>query len=291
MFASLLAVALATQPLPPPARASGGPELAAACEGRDGWSDPAPPARIIGNTYYVGTCGISAILIARPGGHVLIDGATAQAAPGILANIRRLGFDPRDIRYILTSHEHVDHVGGLAALRQATGARVVARAEARAVLESGRTAPDDPQAGAIPDFAGVPVDELIGDGGSIRVGGVEITAYATPAHTNGSTSWTWRACNSRRVCPTIVYADSLTAVSADGYLFSDHPRLVARFRETLERVARLDCDILITPHPGASNLFGRLAGRAPLVNRAGCRDYAAAARQRLDDRLAREAGR
>jgi metallo-beta-lactamase class B len=289
MFASLLGLALAVQPLPPPTRASGGPELAAACEGRDGWSDLAPPARI-DNTYYVGTCGISALLIARPGGHVLIDGATAQAAPHILANIRRLGFDPRDIRYILSSHEHVDHVGGLAALRRATGARVVARAEARAVLESG-AAQDDPQAGAIPDFTGVPVDQLIEDGGSIRVDGVTITAHATPGHTAGSTSWTWRACNSRRVCPTIVYADSLTAVSADGYLYSDHPRLVARFRETLERVARMECDILITPHPGASNLFERLAGRAPLVNRAGCRDYAAVARQRLDDRLAREAAR
>ena len=88
------------------------PSLVDACQGRDGWSDAAPPARIFGDVYYVGTCGITALLIVGDRGHILIDGATAEAAPGIAANIRRLGFRPQDVRYLLNSHEHVDHAGG-----------------------------------------------------------------------------------------------------------------------------------------------------------------------------------
>jgi len=265
-----------------------GRDLATACEGRDGWSDPAPPARVFGNVYYVGTCGITALLVAGPQGHVLIDGATAEAAPSILANIRRLGFRPQDVRYILTSHEHVDHVGGVAALKAATGARLLARAEGRQVLETGVTDPADPQAGTIPDFTGVPVDRVVADGEVVRLGPLALTAHATTGHTDGSTSWSWRSCEGQD-CRTVVYADSLSAPSAQSYRFSDHPERVAPYRTTFDRIASLDCDILITPHPSASNLFPRLAGQAPLVDAGACRAYADTARGRLDERLATEA--
>ena len=95
-----------------------------ACKGRDGWSDAAPPARIYGNTYYIGTCGITVLLITSSKGHVLIDGGPADAAPSILKNIRALGFDPHDVPIILGSHEHFDQMGGLAALKAATGAQL-----------------------------------------------------------------------------------------------------------------------------------------------------------------------
>jgi metallo-beta-lactamase class B len=275
---------------PTAATPPGGSDLAAACAGRDGWSDPAPPARIFANVYYVGTCGIAALLIASPKGHILIDGATAEAAPGIAANIRRLGFDPRAVRILLNSHEHVDHAGGLAALKRLTGARMFARAEARPWLESGTVDAADPQLGTIAAFGGVAVDRTVADGGTVRLGPLALTAHATPGHTAGSTSWSWRACEGR-TCRTIVYADSLTAVGPDSYRFADHPALVARFRATFERVAALKCDILVTPHPGASNLFERLAGRAPVEDPKACADYAAGARRRLDERLAREAAR
>lgn len=267
-----------------------GRDLATACEGRDGWSDTAPPARIFANVYYVGTCGITALLVTGQQGHVLIDGATAEAAPSILVNIRRLGFRPQDVRYILTSHEHADHVGGVAALKQATGARLLARAEGRQVLETGVTDPADPQAGTIPDFTGVQVDRLVADDEVIRLGPLALTAKATPGHTAGSTSWTWRSCEVQD-CRTIVYADSLTAVGPDSYRFTGNPALVARFRAAFVKVAALDCDVLITPHPVASNLFPRFAGQAPLADRQACIAYADSARRRLDDRLAREARR
>lgn len=286
----LAAVALAAAAPAPAQAVAEGAALAKACVGRDGWSDPAPPARIFGNSYYVGTCGITALLITSPGGHILIDGATAEAAPEIAANIRRLGFRLSDVRYLLNSHEHVDHAGGLAALKQLTGARLVARAEARRVLTSGKVDPADPQAGVIPSFSGLAVDRIVADGETVRLGPLALRAHATPGHTTGSTSWSWRACEGE-VCRSFVYADSLTAVSADGYRFSDHPSLVARFRRTFDRVAQLDCGVLITPHPGASNLFERLAGRATLADPGACLAYADAARKRLDQRLASEAQR
>lgn len=272
-----------------------GATLAKACEGRVGWSDPAPPARIFGNTYYVGTCGIAVVLVTSTKGHVLIDGATAEAVPSILANIKALGFDPSDIRYIVGSHEHVDHMGGFAAMKAATGAKLVVSATARPVVESGRTDAADPQKGVIDDMAPVVVDDILTfspepgmiiSGQPTRI--MSLTPHPTPGHTSGGTSWTWQSCEGK-YCRTFAYIDSMTAVSRDGYRFSDHPERIAPFRETFARVAKMPCDILITPHPGASNLFKRLAGTEPLSDTIACSRLVDSMRKRLDDRLAKEA--
>jgi metallo-beta-lactamase class B len=272
-----------------------GTALAKACEGRDGWSDPAPPARIFGNTYYVGTCGISVLLVTSPKGHVLIDGATAEAVPSILSNIRTLGFDPKEIRYLVGSHEHLDHMGGFAALKAATGAKLFVSLYAKTVVESGVTDKDDPQAGAIPNMTPVPVDGhltsepwpgMIITGEPTRI--LSLSPRSTPGHTSGGTSWTWQSCEKEK-CVNFAYIDSMTAVSRDGYRFTDHPERIAPFRETFSNVESLPCDILVTPHPSFSSLFKRLSGAEPLVNPNACRNLVAAMRKRLDDRLAKEA--
>jgi metallo-beta-lactamase class B len=128
---------------------------------------------------------------------------------------------------------------------------------------------------------------MIDDGERIRLGGVTLTAHLTPGHAAGGTSWTWRACDGGN-CHSIAYADSLSAVSRDGYRFLDNPGRIAAVDQSIRTVARLKCDILITPHPTPSALFERLHGEAPLVNRRACADYAAKARAALDARLTRE---
>jgi len=293
MYAKLGALSVfaltACAPVAPVKTISSGATLASQCQGRDGWGDPAPPAHIFANVYMVGTCGIVSLLVTSPKGHILIDGATAEAAPFIADNIRNLGFQPTDVKYLVSSHEHLDHVGGLAALKGITGARMLARAEARKSLETGISDPTDPQLAILPPFAGIKVDQIVHDGETISLGPIKMTAIATPGHAPGGTSWTWKSCKGG-TCHHFVFADSLGAVSADGYRFTDHPAYVAVLRATMKRVAALNpCDVLIAPHPAQSRFFERLSGKEPLVDRAGCANYAKAAMERLDARLAKEA--
>ncbi len=254
----------------------------------DGWDDRAPPRRVFGNVYYVGTCGITALLVASPQGHVLLDGATAAAGPAIAANIQALGFRLADVKAILNSHEHSDHAGGLAHLQNATGAPVMALAPAVATLERGAGDRDDPQSGVLDRFPPVAAVQPLADGQVVRVGELALTAHATPGHAPGGTSWTWVSCQDGR-CLDLVYADSLTAAADKHYRFSDHPGYVAAFGRSIDAVAALPCDILVTPHPLASNLFARMDGSAALADPDACRRYADAARERLDRRLADEA--
>jgi metallo-beta-lactamase class B len=281
MIASLLAAAAIAQPIPIE-------DHRAVCAGRQGWSDPAPPIRIFANVYDVGTCGVVVLLIAGPDGHILIDGATAEAAPDVARNIERLGFELTDIRLMLASHEHLDHVGGTAELQRRTGATLMVLAEAKYALESGLLAPDDPQFGLYPPYPPARVDEVFEDGRTVSVGPLELTAHSTFGHVRGSTTWTWTSCEGL-ACRAVVYADSVTAAAAPGYRFSEHLEHVERFRASLRKIGELPCDILITPHPAVSNLYARLAGEAPLVNTRACADYAAAAAVKLDERLASEA--
>lgn len=298
MFVKQLATALlmtaalaACAPSEPVAKLTDVPPIKQACTGRDGWGDTAPPAHVFGNVYMVGTCGIVSLLITTPQGHFLIDGAVAEAAPSIAENIRKLGFDPKDVRYLLSTHEHLDHVGGHAELKRITGAKFVTRAEAKAAMESGIPHPTDPQLGLLPPFEGVTADVILADGDTLKVGSQMLTMIATPGHTPGGTSWTWKSCE-RSNCRQIVYSDSLNAVSADSYRFTDHPEYIAPLRASIARMETLSkCDILISPHPAQSKFFERLAGELPLVDTTGCKSYARAARERLEARLAKEAAR
>ena len=285
--ALLLAATAACQPLTAPAVSAPASTLVNSCAGKDGWNDPAPPARIFGNTYYVGTCGITALLVTSRQGHVLIDGATAQAAPAIAANIERLGFKLSDVKLLLNSHEHFDHAGGIAQLQRLTGAQLLVREPSRAVFQTGRPAAADPQALSLAPLQRARVDRIIAGGEVVRLGRLALTAHATPGHSPGSTSWTWRSCEGRR-CARFAYADSISAISSDTYRFTDHPEYVAQFRATLAKIAALDCDLLVTPHPGASKLFDRLGGKGLLIHADACKGYAELGVQALDERLGRE---
>lgn len=259
------------------------------CDACVGWNEPQRPLHIFGNTYWVGTRGLGAILIASPDGHILIDGALPNSAPLILANIRTLGFDPGDVALILNSHAHYDHAGGLAALRAATGARVAASARSAPVIESGRVGPGDPQFGIAYPMPPVDRVETFAHGDTLRVGAIAVAALLTPGHTEGGTSWSWRTCEGER-CLELVYADSQTPVSADGFRYTDRPDLLAGYDEGLARLEAARCDLIVTPHPGASRFFERHAeGLVALVEPDGCRRYAAAAKAALAARLEREA--
>jgi metallo-beta-lactamase class B len=260
---------------------------------RSQWNAPQKPFRIYGNTWYVGPYGLSSVLVDTGRGLALFDGDLPQSAPVIEAHIRALGFRVRDVKWILNSHAHPDHAGGIAALQAASGAQVLASREGARELELGGAYRADPLYGGAARYPPVKDVRVVRDGEILRLGGVAITAHYTPGHTPGSTSWTWASCAGKR-CLRMAYVDSLTAVSAPGYRFIDHPAYVAGFRKTLATVAALPCDVLMTPHPDASGFWEKVARRgsaddvAPLVDSRACRDYAATAAKNLDARLAEE---
>lgn len=260
------------------------------------WNAPQKPFRIFGNAWYVGTHGLSAVLVTSPGGHVLIDGGLPESAAPIAASIRALGFRIEDVKLIVNSHDHHDHAGGLAELQRMSGARVAASASSAKVLERGDSENDDPQYGLTLKFPKVPKVETITDRQTLRVGDVAMTVFFTPGHTPGGTSWSWKSCEGSK-CLDLVYADSQTPVSADDFYFSrsrTYPNAVSDFRKAHAVLESMRCDILITPHPDASQLWSRVAARDAgntnaLVDPTACKRYAATARQRLDARLATEA--
>lgn len=258
----------------------------------EGWNQRARPQRIFANTWYVGTCGLTALLVTSDQGHILIDGAGEPAGPLIAANIRALGFDPKDVKYLLNSHEHDDHAAGLAYLQRVSGAPVLARAPAIATLRSGRSDRSDPQQlNQREPFPPVGDVRVIADGAIVRVGALALTGHGTPGHTPGGTSWSWRSCDGER-CLDIAYTDSVSAMSDRHYRYLDHPEMVQAFRSGLDTLAALPCDIQITPHPALSDLFARMQGvdGKPLVDAGACQRYAASGRAGLQQRLAGEAG-
>lgn len=269
--------------------ATSGPQWAAQCGGSDDRNKAAPPVRIHGNTYLVGSCGISSIFIAGSQGHVLIDGGTEEDADLIADNIRALGYRVEDIRFILTSDENPDHIGGVAKLQRLSGATLVTSAAASKVFQSGLANVDDPQAGTFKAIPTATVGRVVGDNEEVLLGNVMLTSMATPGHTPGALSWRWVSCDGG-VCRTVVYADSLTPVSAPNYRFRDHAAYLAAYRASIAKIAASQCEILLTPNPSASEMPHRLALGRPLFDPDGCKNYAASLTRQLDDRLANEAG-
>jgi metallo-beta-lactamase class B len=259
------------------------------------WNVTQSPFRVYGNTYYVGVRGLSSVLITSAQGHILIDGALPESAPKIAAAIRKLGFRVEDVKLILNSHIHSDHAGGIAELQRLSGARVAATPSSAAVLRAGHSGPDDPQYGILRPIPVVQRITLIHDGEIMKVGPLALTAHLTPGHTKGGTSWSWTSCEENR-CLHIAYVDSLTAVSSDTFQFTrndSYPGVLGDFRRTFATVSALPCDILLTPHPEASNLWTRLrhrdAGDAnALVDPTACRQLVTDARAQLDKRIAKE---
>lgn len=286
--ASLPALLLLTACGPPQLE----PDAAIVCDRCDGWNEPQQPFRIHGNTWYVGTAGLSSILIETDDGLILIDGALPQSAALIVANIESLGFDPREVRAILVSHVHFDHVGGVAALQRLSNATVYTSQAGRRPLLAGKLSADDPQyveASANTGFPAVRDAVAIADGDVVSVGTVDVKAVYTPGHTPGGTSWTWQSCALGN-CYDIVYGDSLSAVSAPGFEFSSSGA-ADNIVTSAGIIGDLDCDIFLSPHPfffGMHDKLERFDQGNPFVQNLACLLYADSMLGWLERRLEAE---
>lgn len=238
------------------------------------WNQPVAPFRIIDRIYYVGAHDLTSYLIATEAGIILIDGGLVETAPQILRNIRTLGFRPEDVEILLISHPHYDHVGGIAELKRATGARLFVSAPDAPMLARGGL--DDFGFGDRFPFPPVQVDSTFTDGALISLGGVALRANLTAGHTRGCTTWTMAAREAGREYGVLF----LCSTSVPGYQLignSKYPGIVRDYENSFARLRKLRCDVLLGAH---GNFFGltakrtalqRGAGPNPFIDPTGCR--------------------
>jgi metallo-beta-lactamase class B len=211
-----------------------------------GGQQPAEPFRIAGNFYYVGANDVTSFLITGPEGHVVLDGGYPGTAPMIMASIAKLGFDIKDVKVLLNSAPHGDHAGGLAALQQASGAKLWASEPSAYVIASGGDSPDFAlplrtlvQIGVL-SYPPARVDHRFTDGDTIRVGPLALTPHVTGGSTRGCTSWSFSVRDGDRVL-NVVSACGLAVVQGMRY-----PEQRADIERSIRVLRSLPADIWVT---------------------------------------------
>lgn len=255
------------------------------------WNAPAAPFRIADGLYYVGTADLASYLFVDRAGMILLDGGLEASAPLILGNIRALGFDPKQVRYLINSQAHYDHAGGLKALKDATGAKLLASGADADLLERGGAG--DFAWGDELTYPAVKVDGRLRDGQVLKLGALRLTPHLTPGHTRGCTSWTMRAKVDGRATPALF----ICGASAPGYKLlnnSAYPEIMTDFRRSFAKWRTLPCDLFLGAHAsyyGMTEKRSRLRPGAPnpFVDPAGCRAFLARAEQRIAEQAAKEA--
>ncbi|MBC3882649.1 subclass B3 metallo-beta-lactamase [Undibacterium sp. LX40W] len=254
----------------------------------DGWNEPTAPRHLYGNSWYVGTCGISVILIASPQGHILIDSGPANAYEAVSKSLQAIGVRMKDIRTILMTHEHHDHSGGVAQFQKESGAVVRVRKDAFQSMRTGKADPRDPQFRELAPFAPVANLKIVSDGATVKLGKLAVRNIPMSGHAPGGSGWTWKECENG-VCNQIVFSDSLGSISDDVYRYSAKGGMAASLRASIARIGATPCDILITGHTGASDILERLDGKAALVSKVACQQLAELGLKNLELRLQKEA--
>jgi metallo-beta-lactamase class B len=227
----------------------------ARAQGDPSWSEPVEPFQIAEKLYYVGTRGISAFLLVGSQGAVLIDTGPAQNAPLLRASVEKLGLKLSDIKILLSSHAHFDHVGGHAALVKASGARVMAMREDAAALAAG----EDRSALGADGWAPVKVDRELADGDGVELGELSLTAHWTPGHTQGCTTWTTRAMLDGE--PREVVFVGGTSINRGVKLLGNprHPSIAEDYARTFQVLKGLQADIFLAQHPPMFGMDAKLA--------------------------------
>jgi len=209
------------------------------------WNKPVPPFRVMGNLYYVGATEVGSFLITTPQGHILLDGGFVETTPQIERNIAQLGYKLEDVKILLNSHAHFDHAGGLAELKRKTGAKMIASARDAELLRAGGHG--DFRFGDTLTFPPVEVDQIIGDGESVQLGGQKLIALLTPGHTKGNTTWTTKISDGQKSY-AVVFAGSPTALDYQLVGRESYPGIAADFEKTFAVLKKLPCDIFLSDH-------------------------------------------
>jgi metallo-beta-lactamase class B len=254
------------------------------------WNTPTEPFRMIGNVYYVGTDGLASYLITSPQGHILVDAVMPEATPQIKASIEKLGFKVTDIKYLLNTHAHIDHTGGLAELKQASGGQMVAGEADKPLLEGGYY-PGAQEDNALA-FPPVKVDRTVREGDTVTVGDVTLTARETPGHSPGCTSWEFSVKDGDTTRSVLIFCSGTVALNR---LVTNptYSGIVADYRQTFARAKDMKVDVLLAPHPEMYRMQDKRAMLSngapnPFVNPGEFNTYAATLEKAFEDALAKQ---
>lgn len=239
-------------------------------------ADEAFPAhRIIGNVYYVGSKALSIYLIETPEGHILINSGFEETVPLIRASVESLGFKMRDVKIILESHAHSDHVAGHALLKELTGAKVFVMQGDDKVISSGGVGqyfyPND-------RWPVCEVDRVLKDREEVKLGGTTLVARLTPGHTRGCTTWTWKATDEGKDYNVVIIGSPNVNPGYQLVDNKDYPTIADEFAKTFEVLKSLPCDIFLGAHGeyyGMLAKYERLKGadKNPFIDPEGYRAY------------------
>jgi metallo-beta-lactamase class B len=251
-------------------------------------NEPMDPFHVIGPIYDVGMKGLDVFIIRTQHGYILIDGGLPESAPLIEANIRKLGFRIKDVRYIINEHAHIDHAGGIAQLSKDSGAVVVANAADVHDLAAGQV-DYGPSAGM--HFPPVYPDWRIGDHDQLAFDSVTLSAHATPGHTKGCTSWVMSFWDNFRPY-TAIFTCSITVAGNPIAGSAAYPNMARDYRRTFATLRGIHADVVLAPHPEAWNRDEKLArvgnGPNPFVDPTELRRLVDASEKDFDDQLAKQ---
>ena len=236
---SVLVSAQAPQP------ATFSPEWYARFRGPD--SQAVEPFRIVGNIHYVGGANIASYLITTPQGHILLDTGTTTMHDVIKNGVAKLGFKTSDIRIMISSHAHFDHIEGHAAMKKLTGAQVMAMVGDAEALQSGK---DNSALGAV-GWEPVKVDRVLKHGDTVSLGGTTLRAIHGAGHTQGATTWITTVEDKGRKY-TVAFLGGTTP-NGGVALFGNprHPKVVEDTMRTFQYLKAEKPDIFLIGHPRA----------------------------------------
>jgi metallo-beta-lactamase class B len=270
------------------------PTLAAAQadETSRSWNQPVEPFRIAGNLYYVGASDITSFLITTPKGHILIDGGFEETVPLIRESVKKLGFRLEDVKFLLNNHAHYDHAGGLARLKDLTGARlVVSGGDAPLLAAGGR---GDFLFGEKLLFPPVQADRTIQDGETVSLGGVTLTAHLTPGHTMGCTTWTMQVKQGGQTLDVVFTGSVSVNPGVTLAVNSRYPQIATDYARSFQVLKALPCDIFLSSHGSFFDLqkkaerLRRGETPSPFIDPQGYRAYVARMEERFQKQLAAE---
>jgi metallo-beta-lactamase class B len=224
---------------------------------------PFPPHKVIGNVYFVGTEGLGSFLITTPEGHILINSDYERTVPMIRASVEKLGFRFTDIKILLGSHAHGDHMEGDALFKELTGARVMAMEQDVPALEKMR-----------PGGKPHPIDRVLHDGDDVKLGGVTLVAHLTPGHTKGCVTWTMKVQDGGKSYEVVILGS--IGVNA-GYILvnnKDYPQIADDYVRGFKALRALPCDVFLGSHGRFYSLKEKYAklgkgGPNPFIDHAG----------------------